>query len=597
MLLCSVVVTDDERRAKRRFLTLMRGFDTEDLEILRRAVESVGIDIKQCAPGPPMDLIEERESSTSEDEEELEPEAVPGCSTTVLSTRPRHSMRQMERDRILFQRQRVSTVAEIQPQGGIGTLITTQQIDNKQLGNYQRRYSTNSRYNNRKISNYSSGRRCAVLNSPLNEENVKEELNISSKTKNSSIKNEQEQQKQQFSSRTVNAPPPPDSIATDAETQKLLPLPPETPGGVDSGLIPQIDKPMSMPYLCCKMWRWKDLQVDAALHRLDPLPWCRFGRVTINNATVSCCNPYHYALWIRPETISSDEQSISSGVLANGGGGATARLSNEAADATIGHVRTAFQHSLKSEAKNILLKQQQQNDSSSKPPPEPSQQHQLILDEIQMGNHLPLALSAKRRISHTWGRMARWQFNERVGDVITLIGQFALIGQLAGTVFDGQDVKCPWDLDNFTSFALIRQPSDESSEIFDEVWLYNSSNQPLFVCISKNAVRATSSTSEAPNIRRLSPGYCIRVHRVSSSTNINTTNLSSSSPPPLRCSPHKTIIANDISPQHFVGETTTTTQQQISSSLPVSMLTISIGSGWGANYDQKSVSNLECRYE
>lgn len=33
-----------------------------------------------------------------------------------------------------------------------------------------------------------------------------------------------------------------------------------------------------MPYLCCKMWRWKDLQVDAALHRLDPLPWCRFGR-------------------------------------------------------------------------------------------------------------------------------------------------------------------------------------------------------------------------------------------------------------------------------------------------------------------------------
>jgi len=40
-----------------------------------------------------MDLIEERESSTSEDEEELEPEAVPGCSTTVLSTRPRHSMR------------------------------------------------------------------------------------------------------------------------------------------------------------------------------------------------------------------------------------------------------------------------------------------------------------------------------------------------------------------------------------------------------------------------------------------------------------------------------------------------------------------------
>jgi hypothetical protein len=71
----------------------------------------------------------------------------------------------MERDRILFQRQRVSTVAEIQPQEGIGTLIKTQQIDNKQIGNYQRRYSTNtSRYNNRKISSYSSGRFVIFLN-------------------------------------------------------------------------------------------------------------------------------------------------------------------------------------------------------------------------------------------------------------------------------------------------------------------------------------------------------------------------------------------------------------------------------------------------
>lgn len=29
----------------------------------------------------------------------------------------------------------------------------------------------------------------------------------------------------------------------------------------DLGLIPQIDRPMSMPYMCCKLWRWKDLQV------------------------------------------------------------------------------------------------------------------------------------------------------------------------------------------------------------------------------------------------------------------------------------------------------------------------------------------------
>lgn len=34
-----IKVTDDERRAKRRFLTLMRGFDTEDLEILRKVSE------------------------------------------------------------------------------------------------------------------------------------------------------------------------------------------------------------------------------------------------------------------------------------------------------------------------------------------------------------------------------------------------------------------------------------------------------------------------------------------------------------------------------------------------------------------------------
>jgi hypothetical protein len=82
--------------------------------------------------------------------------------------------------------------------------------------------------------------------------------------------------------------------------------PPPVPPVVDpmtaafeSGLIPQIDAPMSVPYLCCKMWRWRELQVDAALHRFDVLPWCRFKRMTIDGTTVSCCNPYHYALWIK----------------------------------------------------------------------------------------------------------------------------------------------------------------------------------------------------------------------------------------------------------------------------------------------------------
>lgn len=69
--------------------------------------------------------------------------------------------------------------------------------------------------------------------------------------------------------------------------------------------------------------------------------------------------------------------------------------------------------------------------------------------------------------------MVRWQHNERVGDVVTLLGQFAVVGRLAGTVFDGQDVRTAWDVDNSASFALLRQPSDEVSETLDEVWLYN----------------------------------------------------------------------------------------------------------------------------
>ena len=43
-------------------MKLMRGFDTEDLEILKKAIESKGIDIKNCSPGPPMDIVEESDS-------------------------------------------------------------------------------------------------------------------------------------------------------------------------------------------------------------------------------------------------------------------------------------------------------------------------------------------------------------------------------------------------------------------------------------------------------------------------------------------------------------------------------------------------------
>ena len=41
--------------------------------------------------------------------------------------------------------------------------------------------------------------------------------------------------------------------------------PDEEPLEEDSGLIPQIDRPMSMPYLCCKLWRWRELQVELFL--------------------------------------------------------------------------------------------------------------------------------------------------------------------------------------------------------------------------------------------------------------------------------------------------------------------------------------------
>jgi hypothetical protein len=112
--------------------------------------------------------------------------------------------------------------------------------------------------------------------------------------------------------------------------------------------------------------------------------------------------------------------------------------------------------------------------------------------------------------------------------------------------------------------------------------------------ISKNSARISSS--EAPNIRRLSPGYCIRVHRLSSTSN----NLISTTIPHSPQQQTTNIIANDISfsSPHNIGDNNiTTTNIPSSSSQTVSMLTISIGSGWGANYEQKSVSNLECRYE
>ncbi|KAI3416149.1 hypothetical protein GPALN_005698 [Globodera pallida] len=644
-----LLVTDDERKAKRRFLNLMRGFDTEDLDVLRKAIETGGVNIKQCAPGPPMDLVEEREeSSGSSGEEEGEPEMMPGCSTTIVSTRPRHSIKQMERDRILFQRQRFPTVASIQHQpassssGGLppppatavpisaGTsgAVPLQSPQGIGSGAYQRRYSTHreqqlQQQRNRRDSKFS--RRFAVYTTEDNAGNSLRPLTTtiitSAGTARSPSSSDAEldteenvptsagrrrrhrQRHQRLSDESAD-------IGTTASPARRREVPPLT--NPDAGLIPQIDKPMSMPYLCCKMWRWKDLQVDAALHRLDPLPWCRFGRA---------------------ETAStlSDEQSFASGVLVNGGqrqqqydtttGSPITATTTILGDATIGHVRSAFQHSLQA-ARAASTAYGDANDElpPQTPPPAPPGQGTMLVGnstsdwhQQQMGNHLggtmvpSMATTPNRRISHSvhcqamsWGRMARWQHNERVGDVVTLLGQFAVVGRMAGTVFDGQDVKTAWDVDNAASFALLRQSSDEMSEALDEVWL---SDQPLFLCISRNIARAAGSTvtpsaaAQVPNIRRLSPGYCVRVHRISTRPTTMPDHLASSSP----LHHH---IGNDLSsfgPMITSSPPATELMPMLSTAQPsaaaLSLLTISVGAGWGANYECRCATDLPCRYE
>jgi hypothetical protein len=80
------------------------------------------------------------------------------------------------------------------------------------------------------------------------------------------------------------------------------------------------------------------------------------------------------------------------------------------------------------------------------------------LNMIQISSSFPL------------GRMARWEKKERIGDLVALVGQFVAVGRLAGSVYDGQDIKSNWDLEHHASFALIKQSEVEA---FEDVWLYN----------------------------------------------------------------------------------------------------------------------------
>ncbi|VDK57063.1 unnamed protein product [Anisakis simplex] len=409
----------DEKRARRRFNSLLRAFDTEDLAAILKAVETSGREIKQCAPGPPMDINEE----------------MPGCSKDTAA-------HETEED-----------------------------------------------------------------------EEYDEAL-----------------QPQKFE---------------------------------DSGLIPQIDKPMSMPYLCCKLWRWKDLQVDAALHRLDPLPWCRFGRVTMNNATVSCCNPYHYALWIIVAAESgadSEEESLVGGVNGTLPLGENSFLTN---DTGFGDELTA--------TSNMLP-------PSRAPPPVPDS---APLTPPNINTH-----HASSSTVYSWALMYRWEEKKRMDDKgVALRGAFVAVGLLADAVHDGQNVCSEWDLKKEVSFALIRQP--DSKQISEDVWIYNSGSKPLFISMSSSSV----SSQKSETIRRVSSGYCYRVHRFIASRTIannafynhplTTTNITSTDP-------KAHIITDNIN---------TITQPQQDPANTHCFLNISVGKGWGSNYRRINHTDTPCRYE
>lgn len=397
------IQSSDEKRARRRFNRLLHAFDTEDLAAILKAVQSGGRDIKQCAPGPPMDIIEE----------------IPGCSRDGVET-------------------------------------------DDDEGLPEQRYE-------------------------------------------------------------------------------------------DTGLIPQIDKPMSMPYLCCKLWRWKELQVDAALHRLDPLPWCRFGRVTMNNATVSCCNPYHYALWIvdnrsrtdlrkrfqsykrrRQAIVADPELSSEDASLSGGLNGAVPIVDHSfiTNDTGFGDEITGT-----SIANNILP-------PSRVPPPLPASPSP------------PMRPGTNRLRSSAWAHMYRWKEKERMDEHgVTLRGQFVAVGLLADSVHDGQNVCIQWDIDNEVSFALIRQPDPEQTS--QEVWLYNSGAKPLFISVSSSL-----SSQKAETIRRLSSGYCYRVHRGCGTSSPKATHVAKRDPANTLC-----------------------------------FLNISVGKGWGSNYRRIYHTDTPCRYE
>ncbi|KAK6024019.1 hypothetical protein OSTOST_10178, partial [Ostertagia ostertagi] len=135
--------------------------------------------------------------------------------------------------------------------------------------------------------------------------------------------------------------------------------------------------------------------------------------------------------------------------------------------------------------------------------------------------------------------MSRWERKDRVGEPLPLTGSFAAVGILSQSVHDAQPVCSDWDLRNEVSFALIRQSDPIGSDGPEDVWLYNRSvelhikedHHPSeqrktyeeVICHLENVahfsgtrplfISMTASSSKPDTLRRLSPGYCIRVHK------------------------------------------------------------------------------------
>jgi hypothetical protein len=133
------------------------------------------------------------------------------------------------------------------------------------------------------------------------------------------------------------------------------------------------------------------------------------------------------------ETSSSDEQSISSGVLANGSGTATGIPSQSAflfpvfihsifqsspidtetimgGDTTIGHVRTAFQHSLLAATK-AAQRAEGRLEGEESPPRTPPPAPPVGNNEIHLSNHLPVTMGGgSRRISHSVHHQAMGEY-------------------------------------------------------------------------------------------------------------------------------------------------------------------------------------------